>query len=608
MANLEGSNYNDILKGTLWPDYIFGYGGNDVLYGGAGNDRIEGGAGNDAMYGEANDDYMMGGEGNDTLVGGTGNDYLMGDSGSDRIYGQDGDDVLNGGYNNDPNDGDDYLDGGAGNDYLKGWIGKNTYIGGAGNDADQYIIEGGNNTIIDNDDTTAIDLVLIKKQISWDFLRVGRDLHIIDVNDANHLTVIKNYFNYAGYAYRKDLSINGELYSLGGMQFYPNMFETWVGTAGADVMRTSNLADTVEAGNGNDVVYGYLGIDRISGGAGNDVLSGGGGADTLNGDAGNDTLYGDAGNDELYGGTGNDADTYVVTAGSGFDQAYDVDDTTAIDTIKFSGIASTKAKFTRDGWNLGINGYGQSSDGVVVWEYFNPTLFAHNKRFVFSDKTLTLSDMQSGKYRFTLNGTAAAETLYGSKVADAIYGLNGNDILYGYEGNDVLQGGLGNDSLYGHAGNDGLNGNAGNDVLGGGEGDDALYGGSSNDTDIYLFQAGAGKDMVIDTDDTTATDSLRFSNINSTTATFSKSGKDLVVKYGAGNDQVTVKQFYDTSVKAGRKQFQFADKTITAAQVPALLQQAQALKAAVAGLSSKESAIVVQASTASNIVNLAAAV
>ena len=114
--------------------------------------------------------------------------------------------------------------------------------------------------------------------------------------------------------------------------------------------------------------------------------------------------------------------------------------------------------------------------------------------------------------------------------------------------------------------------------------------------------------MVIDTDDTTATDSLRFSNINSTTATFSKSGKDLVVKYGAGNDQVTVKQFYDTSVKAGRKQFQFADKTITAAQVPALLQQAQALKAAVAGLSSKESAIVVQASTANNIVNLAAAV
>ena len=97
-------------------------------------------------------------------------------------------------------------------------------------------------------------------------------------------------------------------------------------------------------------------------------------------------------------------------------------------------------------------------------------------------------------------------------------------------------------------------------------------------------------------------------NINSATATFSKSGKDLIVKYGAGSDQVTVKQFYEASVQAGRKQFQFADKTITAAQVPALLQQAQALKAAVASLSSKESAIVVPANTVSNTVNLAAAV
>lgn len=51
------------------------------------------------------------------------------------------DDVLNGGYNTDPNDGDDYLDGGAGNDYIKGWIGKNTYVGGAGNDANTLLRE-----------------------------------------------------------------------------------------------------------------------------------------------------------------------------------------------------------------------------------------------------------------------------------------------------------------------------------------------------------------------------------------------------------------------------------------------------------------------------------
>ena len=204
-----------------------------------------------------------------------------------------------------------------------------------------------------------------------------------------------------------------------------------------------------------------------------------------------------------------------------------------------------------------------------------------------------------------LSSPDPAETIYGSKFADAIYGFNGNDILYGYDGSDVLQGGLGNDSLYGHAGNDGLNGNEGNDVLGGGAGDDVLYGGTSNDTDIYLFHIGAGKDVVIDTDDTATTDSLRFSNINSATATFSKSGNDLIVKYGAGSDQVMVKQFYDASVKAGRKQFQFADKTITAAQVPALLQQAQALKTAVSSLGTQGVVIEVPHNTASNTMILA---
>ena len=198
--------------------------------------------------------------------------------------------------------------------------------------------------------------------------------------------------------------------------------------------------------------------------------------------------------------------------------------------------------------------------------------------------------------------------IYGTANNDVLKGTVWDDYILGYGGNDVLQGGLGNDTVFGHAGNDGLNGNAGNDVLNGGKGNDTLYGGTSNDTDQYIFYQGDGNDTIIDTDDTTATDTLRFININSATATFSKSGKDLIVKYGAGSDQVTVKQFYEASVQAGRKQFQFADKTITAAQVPALLQQAQALKAAVASLSSKESAIVVPANTVSNTVNLAAAV
>ena len=436
---------------------------------------------------------------------------------------------------------------------------------------------------------------------------MGLDLHIKNPADATELTIIKDYFNHNNLAYRKNFISKQSQLLLSNLQKSINNW-TLNGTALGETLHGSNVGEVINGLGGNDVMYGYLGSDYINGGDGNDIMYGGGGNDTLWGGVGNDTLVGNEGDDELYGSNG--SDTYVFAAGSGSDTVYDSGGPNAIDTdtLRFSNVASTQVSFSRVGADLGITGFGGGADGVLVESYFDNNSSGHNKKFVFSDKTLTLADMQSGKYRFTLNGTAATETLYGSKVADAIYGLNGNDILYGYEGNDVLQGGLGNDTVFGHAGNDGLNGNAGNDVINGGKGNDTLYGGTSNDTDQYIFYQGDGNDTVIDTDDTIATDTLRFININSATATFSKSGKDLIVKYGAGSDQVTVKQFYEASVQAGRKQFQFANKTITAAQVPALLQQAQVLKTAVAGLSSKESAIAVPANTVSNTVNLAAAV
>ena len=563
-----GTVNNDVLQGTVWSDNIYGYDGNDVLFGGLGRDVLYGGLGNDALY------------------GGEGNDDLNDEGGNNKLYGQNGDDYLRSG------DGDDLLDGGTGRDFLDGGFGNNQLYGGSGDDADYYFVREGKNTIFDADDAQSTDTV----ELNIDYLtaanteRVGLDLHIIGENDPNYITIVKDYFNHASLAYRKNFITNqyAQDATLENLQRILR-FDYWQGTAAADVIKTSNLADQILAGAGNDVVYGYLGDDVVYGHEGNDTLYGGAGMDTLYGGAGNDTLVGNAGDDYLSGDLG--SDTYIVSAGSGEDKISDIDDVFTTNTIRFLNTNSTQVTLSRVGRALGIRGYGSAADGVFVASYFDHKRTAHNMKFVFSDKTLTLSDMQSGKYRFTLNGSAAAETVYGSKVADAIYGLNGNDILYGYEGNDVLQGGLGNDTVFGHAGNDGLNGNAGNDVINGGKGNDTLYGGTSNDTDQYIFYQGDGNDTVIDTDDTTATDTLRFININSTTATFSKSGKDLIVKYGAGSDQVTVKQFYDTSVKAGRKQFQFSDKTITAAQVPALLQQAQALKIAAAGWGSAEPAL-----------------
>ncbi len=110
-------------------------------------------------------------------------------------------------------------------------------------------------------------------------------------------------------------------------------FFTHNGTAGADFLLGSILADDLGGGSGNDSLVGGMGADRLSGGIGddvakggmqndtlqggdgNDLLQGGNDADVLQGDAGNDRLFGDAANDTVYGGLGGDA----LNGGAGHD-------------------------------------------------------------------------------------------------------------------------------------------------------------------------------------------------------------------------------------------------------------------------------------------------
>ncbi len=67
IESINGSSFNDVLKGD---------GLVNTLSGGAGNDSLEGGAGND---------NLIGGDGADTLVGGAGNDTLYGNAGADTF-------------------------------------------------------------------------------------------------------------------------------------------------------------------------------------------------------------------------------------------------------------------------------------------------------------------------------------------------------------------------------------------------------------------------------------------------------------------------------------------------------------------------------------------
>lgn len=68
MANINGNNKSNTLRGTNSNDDIEGRGGNDKIFGLGGNDDIEGGAGNDILDGGAGRNDIEGGAGNDVFI------------------------------------------------------------------------------------------------------------------------------------------------------------------------------------------------------------------------------------------------------------------------------------------------------------------------------------------------------------------------------------------------------------------------------------------------------------------------------------------------------------------------------------------------------------
>ena len=96
-CTIEGTDEDDVLRGTRNADVICGYGGDDRLYGLDGADILIGGPGNDVLLGGRGDDELNGGDGHDRLYGWLGNDILNGGNGRDRLWGFFGDDTLDGG-------------------------------------------------------------------------------------------------------------------------------------------------------------------------------------------------------------------------------------------------------------------------------------------------------------------------------------------------------------------------------------------------------------------------------------------------------------------------------------------------------------------------------
>ncbi|WP_159997272.1 hypothetical protein [Roseomonas sp. 18066] len=398
IENIEGSRFEDSLRGDSGAniligldgdDALHGRNGDDILIGGLGADYFNGGSGRDSVSyidatagvlvdfekpqintGEAAGDSFLAVE---NIIGSAFADQLRGNVGANVISGGDGDDVLYG------RAGNDTLIGGAGADVLNGGSGTNTasYIdakvgltadlavttnntGDAAGDVYAYgyiqNLTGSNFADILNGDAQNNTL---DGGIGADTMagRGGNDIYIVDhVGDK-----VIELANEGIDTIKASVS-----YSLAGLEV-ENL--TLMGTAAINA--TGNALANLIVGN-----------------AANNIIDGGAGADTMRGGKGDDYYIVD-----------DMGDVVIEAGGSGND--------TVRSTVSF---------------NLG----SQSIENLVL----------------------------SGAATINGIGNALNNSITGNSRANILDGGAGDDILSGGGGNDVLKGGAGNDTLTGGSGAD----------------------------------------------------------------------------------------------------------------------------------------------------------
>jgi Ca2+-binding RTX toxin-like protein len=326
IENVDGSRYNDTLRGGNGANVLSGGLGNDVIEGRGGSDTIDGGthydtasyesspeavfvrlgdpvtgAGASASGGHAAGDTLVSIE---ALVGSRYNDELTGNADDNRIDGQDGVDVLHGGGGNDWLSGGfagDIVDGGSGTDtvdygfatdYAFATFGVFVQLGMNGADgranADQSSLFGSmfedilrsvenvngsplGDTIYGNEQANTLSGLdgddYIVGGLGADMISGGAGIDAVDYADSPVGITI---------------AVDGSA-GIGGTAAGDRLYgvEIVEGTPFGDAITGNSAANTLEGRGGSDTLIGGWGADVLDGGSAADRLTGGAHADTF---------------------------------------------------------------------------------------------------------------------------------------------------------------------------------------------------------------------------------------------------------------------------------------------------------------------------------------
>ncbi len=334
MADLNGTENNDVIQGTEEDDVIAGLGGDDLI------------------SGEGNDDIIDGGDGDDTIYGDQGTGTAPGQDASPLTLslGNFEDESARGNNNATVGDWAVYRDVARLEDGTEIW-GRLTVT--AVSDSDMPIDLSGSNgaEILLNRgpgservgpgntasfrfeffDPTTGDPVALNSTATFN------DLDRNSVGNQESVTIDSSSF--VAYGTAPDTSLNiltqgSQVTAAGTEANNPSDQDAWFSAAfenrtfieftlearstqsgftfSGDLIDDSIITpveagdDTISGGEGNDTLFGQGGNDTIDGGAGEDIVEGGAGRDQLRGGEGNDTVRGGAGEDLIIGDGGDD--------------------------------------------------------------------------------------------------------------------------------------------------------------------------------------------------------------------------------------------------------------------------------------------------------------